>query len=341
VNRFTPAYRQLERALARAVFRGRLLLARRKLVRRETDLGLLGWQQADFSEATQAQVRKLADYEREQGRLTNESGELGLAIHELRERKAKEKAEFTERHAKFQANLSDLNRPVHGLERRIARRRKAEADMEKIVADLESALGEKQRAKELENAKTSEERAEVQRYKPPFRELPNKLRNARSKLAGIKEEIQCDENDLNLNLPVLKALEERLRENRTRFEAQDTALEQEIATRVRAKRKLEKEINAVEKAKSHPYREIGRVLADCQIAPLNQPQALAEVHSQRRQIEALESAIANSLAESRAQPMEAILISWQWWVALIGALLALSMLIWVAVRVISFLRHGH
>ena len=338
MNRFTPAYRQLARALARLARRCGVLLARRKLARLESELGLLGWQQADYSEATQQQVRKLADYEREQARLTNESAELGLELQDLRERRAKEKAEFTESQAKFKANYSELNRPVQGLEQRIAKRRNTLALAERAVADMETKLGFVE--PKPENARTPEERAEMLRFKP-FREIPGKLKAARAKVAGIKEEMQCEERDMNLNLPVLKALEERLSENRARFDTQDSALQKEITAKERAKRKLEKEINALEKAKSHPYREIGRVLADNQIAPINQPKALEEVHAQRRQIAALESLIETSLAEGRAQPRDAILISWQWWVAVLGAVFLLWLAGWVVMEIISVLPHRH
>jgi len=143
------------------------------------------------------------------------------------------------------------------------------------------------------------------------------------------------------NSPVLKALNDRLTENRTQFEAQDAALRNEITTRTRAKRKLEKEIETLEKAKSHPYREIGRVLADCKIAPMNQPHALENVHAQRLYIDALELALVKSFAESRSLSQEAILMSWQWWVALAGGLTMLWILIWVIWQVVHFVFFRH
>ena len=142
---------------------------------------------------------------------------------------------------------------------------------------------------------------------------------------------------MDRNLPLQKALEERLLLNQTQFDAQDAELEKEISSRKRAKRKIEREINALEKAKSHPYREIGRVLADCQIAPLNQPGALENVRSQRLRIRVLESTIGASLDDSRREPREALLNSWQWWVALLGLLVMLVIVGAVVSKVIFVL----
>ena len=330
MNRFSPGYRQISRLFTRLALRCRLLLERRKLGHFETQLGLLGWQQADYNEATQEEVRKLTDFEREQSRLTNESAELGNAIREFCERRAKEEAEYEARKASFKASLAELEKPIAVLERKVEARRKELQEAERTVAALEEKLEEAGQA----NARTLEERTEAGRSDYRFREVPNKLKDARAELARIKEEVRGEESDLGRNLPVLKALEERLLANQTQFDALDAELEKEISSRKRAKRKIEKEINALEKAKTHPYREIGRALADCHIAPMNQPGALGNVYAQRLRIRALESAIGALLEESRREPREALLNSWQWWVALLGLIVMLAILGAVVIKVL-------
>jgi chromosome segregation ATPase len=300
----------------------------------ETELGLLGWQQADYNEATQQQVRKLGDYEREQARLTNESAELGNAIRDLTERRAKGKAEYNARKISFNASLSKLEKPIQALQRKLATRREAQEEAERIVADLEASMEDESDAPKAANARTP---AEPARSDYRFREVPDKLKNARAKLAAINEEVRGEQSDLDRNLPIVKALEEQLVANQTQFDSQDAELDKEISSRKRAKRKIEKEINALEKAKSHPYREIGRVLADCQIAPMNQPGALEKVCVQRVQIQTLESTISASLDESRQTPREALLNSWQWWIALLGLLVMLAILGVVTFKVMLFL----
>jgi chromosome segregation ATPase len=333
VNRFSPGYRQIARLFTRLALRSRLLVERRRLGRMETQLGLLGWQQADYNDVTQQQVRKLADCEREQARLTNESAVLGHALRDLSERRAKGKTEYDARKTGFNANLSELAKPIKALQRKLAARREAQEEAERAVANLEAKMEEATQDPNIANAQTSEKRAELLRFDYRFREAPDKLKNARAKLAGIKEEVRGEESDLNRNLPVLKALEEQLLANQTQFDAQDAELEKEISSRKRAKRKLEKEINALEKAKSHPYREIGRALADCHIAPLNQPGALEAVRAQRLRIRVMESTIGASLDDSRREPREALLNSWQWWIALLALLVMLAILGTVAIKV--------
>ena len=334
MNRFSPGYRQISRLFTRLALRCRLLLERRKLGHFETQLGLLGWQQADYNEATQEEVRKLTDFEREQSRLTNESAELGNAIRELCERRAKEEAEYEARKASFQASLAELEKPIAGLERKVEARRRELQEAERAVAALEEKMEKAGQDPGAANARTLEERAEVGRSDYRFREVPNKLKDARAELARIKEEVRGEESDLGRNLPVLKALEERLLANQTQFDALDAELEKEISSRKRAKRKIEREINALEKAKTHPYREIGRALADCHIAPMNQPGALGNVYAQRLRIRALESAIGALLEESRREPREALLNSWQWWVALLGLIVMLAILGAVVIKVL-------
>jgi chromosome segregation ATPase len=341
VNRFSPGYRQIVRLLNRLALRGHLFVEHRKLARLETELGLLGWQQADYNEATQEEIRKLGDYEREQARLTNESAELGNGISELTQRRAKEKAEYTAQKAGFDASLAELQKPIEALQRKVAARRKAQEQMEKSVAELEAKLEEAAQDPKIAGARTPEERVELIRFDYRFREVPHKLKSARARLAGIQEEVRGEETDLERNLPVLKALEERQLANQAQFDAQDGELEKEISGRKRAKRKIEKEINALEKAKSHPYREIGRALADCQIAPMNQPGALESVRGQRLRILALESAMETSLGESRREPREALLNSWQWWFALLGALVILAIFGAIVIKVVLILSPRH
>jgi chromosome segregation ATPase len=334
VNRFSPGYRQIARLFTRLALRCRLLVERRKLARLETELGLLGWQQADYNEATQQEVRKLTDFEREQARLTNESAELGNALRDFCERREKEKAEYFARKASFLASLSALEKPIAALRRKLVAQHQAQEDVENNLAELEAKMEEAVKDPKIAKARTPEERTELLRFDYRFREVPDKLKNARAKLAGIKEAVRGEESDLDRNLPVLKALEERLLANQTQFDAQDAELEKEISSRKRAKRKIERDINTLEKAKSHPYREIGRALADSHIAPLNQPEALEKVRSQRLRNRGLESAIATSLDASRREPRQALLNSWQWWVALAGLLVMLALLGAIVVKVV-------
>ena len=56
----------------------------------------------------------------------------------------------------------------------------------------------------------------------------------------------------------------------------------------------------LEKDKANPYREIGRVLADSGVPPMNQPHALDAVRAGRLHVMEIEHAITQSRAESDA-----------------------------------------
>jgi len=99
-------------------------------------------------------------------------------------------------------------------------------------------------------------------------------------------------------LAAMETLLASLQEARERFEKRDREFAEDIAARQRAKRKVEKQVEALEGAKSDPHREIGRVLADHRIGPLNQPEALTAVLEQRGKITRIETAIQASIEVS-------------------------------------------
>jgi hypothetical protein len=70
---FSPGFREIIRLVQRASLRVRGGITRRRLASVETQLGLLGWQQADFDPDTQRQVDALQNVEREQVALTTET----------------------------------------------------------------------------------------------------------------------------------------------------------------------------------------------------------------------------------------------------------------------------
>ena len=48
-----------------------------------------------------------------------------------------------------------------------------------------------------------------------------------------------------------------------------------------------------------------------------------------------------SFAESRSQSKEAILMSWQWWVALFGGITMVWIVIWLIWEILHFLFYRH
>jgi hypothetical protein len=122
---------------------------------------------------------------------------------------------------------------------------------------------------------------------------------------------------------------EALRNLEKNFAESDETLGKEIALHKREKQKLERRIDALEKAKTQPYREIGRALADHEIAPMNQPEALAAVLTQRTRIAADDVKLADSLDQSRQRNRHEV---WFSWLLLFALAVLLGIGVWWLVR---------
>jgi chromosome segregation ATPase len=290
VKSLAPAFRELTRIAVRQILRLRLILERRKLARLETALGLLGWQQADYDETTQEQVNRLNNCEREQARLTNEGAALALEIQRIEEQRGVAERELAEAQAVALEKEFPTARTVQDLEEQIATQRRERKAIEARlpVVDRELTEAERQyRGLVLPSVPPPEVQAELQRLRKLILALPRERAEWQTKLAEADRQIVA-----------METLLASLQEAQANFERRAGEWAAEIAARQRAKRKLEKDSEALEKAKTDPYREIGRTLADHRVAPRNQPDALAAVLTQRQVIATREAALAASLAES-------------------------------------------
>ena len=142
MNFFAPGLREASRIFGRLTGRARLLFAQRKLGRAEVELGLLGWQQADFEGEALQHVRQLTDFEREQSRLTNESAALALAIRRLQDERAAARQQQDETCAQLEAERARVAAPVAEDERRLAARRRAPSNFGESIASLDRELRE-------------------------------------------------------------------------------------------------------------------------------------------------------------------------------------------------------
>lgn len=274
------AFRCLTR---RCVLRVQLWRERQVLAREEAALGLLGWQQADYDAEAQEHVNRLMDCERAQVRLTNESAALALEIERLAAQRTTQQAAWEHRRAALLAQAQPAAATVQELEARAAAQRKEGQAIEARLPVLEreaQAAEKRYRALRLDSP---EAREEAVRLRKLILALPGESAEWQARLAQTRGE-----------LAAVETLLETLRAARAEFEKRDSALAGEMAAQQRAKRTVEKEIGALEKAKGDPYRAIGRVLADHGIAPLNQPETLAAVLERRGRVAAIEAAVAGS-----------------------------------------------
>ncbi len=277
----------------RQASRLRLILERRKLARLETALGLLAWQQADYDSVTQEHVDRLTDYERAQARIANESAAIGQAIQQIEEQRGVAEREFEEAAAAALEKEYPAATNAEALEAEVVAKRKERREIEARLPVLDRELREAEeeyRALVAREQPSAEVKSQLFRMRKVIMALPQEKAEWMARLQQVTQELNT-----------MEALLASLQEARERFEERDRELADDIAAHQRAKRKVEKQVEALEKAKSEPHREIGRALADHNIGPLNQPEALVAVLAQREKIAGIEESIRASFAQSAAQ----------------------------------------
>lgn len=329
MNYFTPGLREIARKLSRQRQRLRILLARRDLRKAETALGLLGWQQAEFDPQTQAEVDKINAYEREQSRLTNESAGLAKELRELRVQREAARKIFEEKRRDIEGERAHIcvNHPA--IEKQLAGLRKGEPTFERRVPELDRELRNINRLYgDLLTAvnQTPQMKAEIHRLRERTVSIANEKADLRNQHLRIVTEVRGLEAQLDRDRETMAALDRRLRELQSQFDSSDGQLASEIRTRDREKARIEKEINAIETAKTNPYLQIGRVLADSDVAPMNQPGALDKVKRLRGRLVELDHLISLSFQASHLQDRELVRRSMFLWgvIAFISILLILA-----------------
>lgn len=316
MNLLQPAPRELARILGRLACRLRLLMAARRLAKAETDLGLLGWQQADFEGEAQRQVEQLTKVEREQARLTNDSARLGLAIQRLQEECAAAQRHFEETRARLDAERAQVAGPVEETARQCAERERMRDNFAERAATLEGELADANRRHDkllAAGSLTPEDRVELDRLRQRTAGIPTELADLRLRQQRLASDIRPLEEALARGRAAVALEDEKLRALRADFEDAERARQKEVSDCAREKQTLEKAIEGLEKAKGHPYRKIGQILADAEIAPMNQPHALTEVQHCRSAIAQIEQEIARSLETTRSVNRTALQNSSAFW----------------------------
>ena len=332
MNFLAPGLRELARLFDRSFRRLRLMAQRRELVQLESKLGLLGWQQADYDAGTQQHVDRLNDLERAQAKLTNQSGELGVAIAKLEEKRAFERATYEKEREAREAARAPLVGPVQETESARNEKQREGKELEERLRTVDRELAsneEKYRALLAKGDHTPGQAAEVQRLQKRAIAIPQEKWQWQQALAAIEADIPRLEAELHQRRAVLSVETEALNKLEEEFKKSDGALASEITSRKREKQKLEKENDALEKTKTQPYREIGKTLADHGIEPMNQPQALTDVLTQREEIAAQEARLVKSREESGREKKADV---WTAWVLMLAFVVLLWFVMWAVLR---------
>ncbi len=329
MNYFKPGLREIARKLSRQRHRLRILLARRELTKAETALGLLGWQQADFDAQTQAQVDKINTYEREQSRLTNESAGLAKELRELRVEREEARRSFDEQRRALEVEKAGAGANHPALEKQLADRRKVEPTFERRMPELDRELRDINKLySELLTAanQTPSMKAEITRLRERNVGIANEKAELRNLHLRAVSDIRAMETELEQGREKIAAIDKRSKELTTAFEAEDDRIGGEIRTREKEKARIEKEINAIETAKTNPYLQIGRVLADSDVSPMNQPGALDKVKRLRGKLVELDDLIALSFQSTALEEPQTLRLSYYIWatIAFLGLLLILA-----------------
>jgi chromosome segregation ATPase len=324
VNYFLPAYCEARRIVLRAVHRWELRGAEKRLAKAETELGLLGWQQADFDEETQRDVDKIMNFEREQARLTNESATVGRAIGELNTLREQTRRTYREKRTPLQAQLEMHRANLAKFDADLAKAEDELPDLERRAAQLERELRE---TNELytemlsREPESREQRDEFGRVRERIVSLPHEISDAHLRQSRLQREIEARRKTRAKEEERAEGLARDIRQLDDAHRHEDEELAEGIKTREREKHRLEKEHDALEHEKANPYRRIGEVLADSHVAPMNQPQALDVVRDRRFRVHELQYEISKSLNESKLEDPVLIHHSLILWAAIIIAVL--------------------
>lgn len=328
---FSPGLREMTRLVQRARSRFRGWLARRQLASAETQLGLLGWQQADFDAETQRQVDALQHVEREQSELTNRAAELSHTIAKVSSERAAARAEFDQQRSVLDADRARVREPLAEVERAIRAMSERPAEVGRRTAELERELRETDAlyTKLLRvQPQTAQVRDEILRLRERLIAIPNETSDIKAQQMRTAAEVQEREQQRSAIEQQTAELDRQLRELKTRADQSDAGFATQIKELDKEHARAESAAQRLERAKRDPYREIGRVLADSGVAPVNQPHALQRVHALRATIAKADAAIVESLQVTATEDASMLRISLSLWgVIAVAVLLVLGALI--------------
>lgn len=320
---FGPGVRELRHLSARLKHRLRLMWVQRQLAAAETELGLLGWQQADFDAETQNQVDKIHHVEREQSRLTNAGAELAGEIHSLVEKRDAAQRGAQAQRQQLDAERARLREPLNALAQQLAALRRTEHDYERRVPELDREQREVDALYSkllLVQPQPPHVRDELLRLRDRLIAIPNEKTDLRSQHLRGAAELQAREKEAAAFEAQIADIDRRLGELDLAARADEAKVGAELRDKEREKARLSAEIDQLERGKANPYREIGRVLADSNLPPLNQPHVLQKVKDLRFAAQAHEYEIAASEHASSQEDRFTIQISFGLWAILFVAL---------------------
>ncbi len=296
----------------------------RTLAEAETQLGLLGWQQAEYDEDTQRQVREIQGVEREQSRLTNEGAAISNEIRRIQEERQSRQREYDEAKKRLEAELKRVREPIEALERQLAEIRKVEPNFVKHIPELDRELRELQRlySELLTRApQTPQIRQELLRLRERIVAIPNEKSDLRTQHLRAVSEMRAIEERVEEAQPAVRSVQEQIQSLDEKWSATDRELGEQMAVKTAERKRLDSAFEEMETAKANPYQRIGRVLAANNVAPVNQPEALEKVKQLQFELGQNRQVILEADAAGSKEDAKALLISKIfWWAMLLAAI---------------------
>ena len=283
---------------------------------------MLGWQQAEFDPETQREVDKITKFEREQARLGNEAAALTNAIAGIAAQREQAQAAFERRRGPLATERQAVRENIDKSGAQVAAIRKKMAECERRIPQLEREARESSRLYNdllAVEPQTPELRDQQAQFRERLTAIPGEIGEAQGVVARGQAEIEGLQKLLTDETAREAAIARELRELESAHTAQDRGCADTIAAKTREREKLEKENARLEHEKANPYLEIGRVLADSHLPPMNQPEVLDQVRAYRLRVQEIEYAIAKSQAESDAEDRTLVRHSLILWTAIVLA----------------------
>ncbi len=310
MNFLATGWRELERKVQRMEDRLRLWLERRKLTAAEIRLGELGWQQVDFPPEVEAQIQAITRVEHQQAQFSNQSAEIQSQIEELQSRRRQEQLENADAVAAIGMELTPLQkarelarRPLAGLQEGVRRFEEAIAAARETRATLEAHLMELQAA----TPSTIEIQHQIAQVKDKRIASDFQIEDLRRGSMKLQDEINAQTRQIAALDLKIQEINRRISDEWEAFNAADKELLAEMAALQRGKRETGKRVEMLDKEKSSAFLAVGQCLADFDIAPMNQPDALREVLTQREIVRHRRQRIAASLETSSQTSRRAVI----------------------------------
>jgi chromosome segregation ATPase len=272
----------------------------------EIHLGQLGWQQVDFPPEVERQIHAINAVELKQAQISNQSADIQSNIDDLQRRREVNKKLLDGMISGIEADKAPLLQAREVARQPLAVKQEGIRRFEQAMAGVmknHAAL-----ALEIQQLNSiSQPDLDVQQE---LVQLKDRLIECDFEREDMQRAVMRLENEIKAQMQQVAVLDLKIQDHdikisdaRDTFNAGDKELVAEINSLQRGKRETTKMVDRLDKRKSDAYLQVGRCLADFNIAPRNQPESLQHVLTHRDIVRSYEQSMTESLeASSQISP---------------------------------------